>query len=209
MVLVGILLLSGFALIAVESIGYVRGGYDSAFWRLPLDEKLDHVAENRREWWWISIWSLVSLFTLSGGVFGLTSLLVVGGEPVLANVALGGFVISALSWVLGVTLQAAPVSEASQRRAERGVTSEWIHPFWNASFLLEIVWIVGSNIAFSLLGVAILQTGVVAEWAGWVALIAGAVIAVVVLVIREGFPQLGFLIPALIGVTLLVEAMSS
>lgn len=207
MVLVGILLLSGFALIAVESVGYVRGGYNSAFWGLPLDDKLDHVAGHRREWWWISIWSLIGLFTVSGGVFGFTSLLMDGGEPVLPYVALGGFVISVLGWVLGVAFQAAAISEASKQRAESGVTPEWIHPFWNVAFLLEIVWIVGSNVAYSLIGVAILQTGVVADWAGWVALIGGAVTAVVVLVLRDGFPQLGFLIPAVIGVALLVEAL--
>lgn len=206
MVLVGILLVSGFALIAVESPGYVRGGYNSAFWRLPLDDKLDHVAEHRREWWWISIWPLVGLFTVSGGVFGFTSLLVDGGEPVLAYVALGGFVIPVLGWVLGVAIQGAAVSEASKQRAESGDTPEWIHPFWNTAFLLEVFWIVGSNLAFSLIGVAILQTGVVADWAGWVALIGGAVTAVVVLVLRNGFPQLGILIPAVIGIALLIEA---
>lgn len=206
-VLVGVLLLSGFALIAVESVGYVRGGYNSAFWRLPLDQKLDHVADHRWEWWWISLWPLVGLFTVSGGVFGFAYLLADGGEPVLAHVALGGFVISVLSWVFGVSIQAAAVSEASKQRTEAGVTPEWIHPFWNAAFLLEVVWIVGSNIAYSLVGVAILQTGVVADWAGWVALIAGAVTAVVVLVVRDGFPQLGILVPAVIGVALLIEAV--
>ena len=54
MVLVAALLLSGLVLVAVESVGYVRGGYDSAFWRLPLDAKLDQVAEHRWEWWWVS-----------------------------------------------------------------------------------------------------------------------------------------------------------
>lgn len=206
-VLIGVLLLSGFALIAVESVGYVRGGYNSAFWRLPLDQKLDHVSEHRWEWWWISLWPLVGLFTVSGGVFGFTYLLADGGEPVLAYVALGGFVISVLSWAFGVTIQAAAVSEASKQRTEAGVTPEWIHPFWNAAFLLEVVWIVGSNIAYSLVGVAILQTGVVADWAGWVALIAGAVTAVVVLVVRDGFPQLGILVPAVIGIALLIEAV--
>jgi hypothetical protein len=207
MVLVGILLVSGFALIAVESVGYLRGGYNSAFWRLPLDDKLDHVAEHRRDWWWISIWSLVGLFTVSGGLFGFASLLVDGGEPVLAYVALGGFVVSVLCWVVGVAVQGAAISEASKQRTESGVTPEWVHPFWSFAFLLEVYWIVGSNVAFSLIGVAILQTGVVADWAGWVALIGGAITAVVVLVLRDGFPQLGILLPAVIGIALLIEAV--
>lgn len=207
MVLVGVLLLSGFVLIAVESIGYTRGGYNSAFWRLPLDEKLDQVADHRWEWWWISIWSLVGLFTVSGGVFGLAALLADEGEPVLAYVALGGYVVAVLAWVFGVTVQAAAVSEASKQREESGVTPTWLHPFWNAAFLTELVWIVGSNVAYSLLGFSILQTGLVADWAGWIALIGGALTAVVVLIVRNGFPQLGILIPAVLGVALLMEAI--
>jgi hypothetical protein len=207
MVLVGILLLSGFALIAVESVGYVRGGYNSAFWRLPLDEKLDHVGEHRWAWWWISIWPLVGLFTLSGGVLGFVYLLADAGEPVLAYVGLGGYVVSVAGWVFGLIVQTAAVSEASKQRAEAGVTPAWMHPLWNAAFLAEGLWIVGSNIAYSVVGVAILQSGVVADWAGWVALVGGVLTAVVVLIIRDGAPQLGSLIPAVIGIALLIESV--
>lgn len=206
MVVVGILLVSALALMAIESVGYTRGGYNAAFWKLPLDEKLDHVDVHRREWWWISIWSLVGLFTVSGGVFGLAQMLADGGEPVLAYVALGGYVVAVLAWVFGVSFQAAAVSEAAKQRSESGATPAWLHPLWSAAFLAEIVWIVGSNISYALFGLVILQTGVVADWAGWVALIGGALTAIVVLVVREGFPQLGILIPAVVGIALLVEA---
>lgn len=207
MVLIGILLLSGFALIAVESVGYVRGGYNSAFWRLPLDEKLDHVVEHRWEWWWISIWPLVGLFTLSGGIFGFVYLLADAGEPVLAYAALGGYVVTVLAWVFGVIVQSAAVSEASKQRADAGLTPAWLHPLWNAAFLAEGVWIVGSNLAYSVVGVAILQSGLVADWAGWVALIGGLLTAIGVLILRDGAPQLGSLIPAVIGVALLIESV--
>lgn len=206
MVLVGILLLSGFVLIGVESIGFTKGGYNAAFWRLPLDQKLDHVAGHRWEWWWISVWPLVGLFTVSGGVFGLAALLADEGEPVLAYVALGAYVVAVLAWVFGVTVQAAAVSEASKQKEESGATPPWLPPFWNAAFLAELVWIVGSNVVYSLLGLSILQTGLVADWAGWTALIGGALTAVVVLIVRDGFPQLGIMIPAVLGIALLVEA---
>lgn len=207
MVVVGILLLSGLALVAVESVGYVRGGYNSAFWRLPLDQKLDHVAGHRWEWWWISIWPLVGLLTVSGGFFGFCEMLAERGEPTLAQVALGGYVVAVIAWVFGVTVQAAAVSEASKQRAESGLTPAWLHAFWSAAFLAELVWIVGSNIVYALVGGLILRTGVVAAWAGWVALIGGILTAAGVALRREGFPQLGILIPALIGVAVLVAAI--
>jgi hypothetical protein len=207
MILIGILLLSGFALIAVESGGYTRGGYNSAFWRLPLDDKLDHVHAHSREWWWISIWPLIGLVTVTSGVFGFASLLADGGEPVLAYVGLGGYVVVVLAWVFGLTVQAAGVSEAARQRAESGATPAWLHPLWNAAFLTEMFWIVGSNFVYALAGLAILRTGVVADWSGWVALVGGPLIALGVLVRRDGFPQLGILIPAVLGVALLIRAM--
>ncbi|MGB7861345.1 MAG: hypothetical protein WBM90_12675 [Acidimicrobiia bacterium] len=204
MILVGVLLLSGLALMAVEAVGYVRGGYNSAFWKLPLDEKLDHVAENRWEWWWVSVWGLVGLFFMTGGVFGVGYLLANAGEPVLAYVAMGWYTVAALAWIYGLIVQAASVSEAAQQRAHTGTTPSWLHPFWNGAFVAELVWITGANLAYGLIGVAILQTGLVADWAGWVAL-GGVLIAVVVLIAREGFPQLGYLLPAAIGIALLIE----
>ena len=43
MAFVGILLMSGIGMIAVEAVGYQRGGYNSAFWKLPLDDKLENI----------------------------------------------------------------------------------------------------------------------------------------------------------------------
>ncbi len=206
MVLVGVLLVSGVALMTVESVGYVRGGYNGSFWRLPLDEKLDHVAAHPRDWWWISIWSVVGLFTVTAGVFGLAGMLADAGEPVLAYVSLGGFTIAALGWFFGLSVQTTAVSEAAGQRAETGATPAWVHPLWNAAFLTELVYITGSNAAYSLMGLGILRSDLVADWAGWLALIGGAVIAAVVLAMREGFPQLGYLLPAAIGIALLIQA---
>jgi hypothetical protein len=206
-ILVAVLLLSGLALIAVEGIGYARGHYNSAFWRLPLDEKLDHVADHDRYWWWVSIWSMVGLFSMTAGIFGFAYLLADAGEPVLAWVALGGYVVALMAWVLGLTVQAAGVSQAASQRLQTGATPAWIHPLWQGAYLAEGVWVMGTNLAYSVLGIAILGSGLVADWAGWVALVGGVATALVVVVLRDGFPQLGMLIPAILGVALLIEAI--
>lgn len=206
MVFVGVLLLAGLVLIAVEAVGYQRGGYNAAFWKLPLDDKLDHVSRHRWEWWWVSIWELVGLFFMTGGMFGLVSLLADDGEPVLAYVALGGYVVALFAWVLGLIIQASSISQASRQRSETGVTPPWIHPMWEAGYLAEGVWVIGANLAYVVVGLAILQTTLVADWAGWVSVVGGGVIAVLVLATRAGFPQLAILVPAAIGIALLLEA---
>ncbi len=205
MILVGVLLLSGLILMFVEAVGYVRGGYSSAFWKLPLDEKLDHVEAHRWEWWWVSLWGLVGLFALTGGVFGLGYLLADAGEPILASVAVGAFTVAVFASVGGLVVQATSVSEAARQRTETGGTPSWLHPAWNGAFVAELSWISGANLAYALIGFTILETGLVAAWAGWVTLIAGALIAVGVVLAREGFPQLGYLSPAVVGIALLIE----
>ncbi len=206
MLLTGIMLASGLAMVAVETVGYTRGGYNSAFWKLPLDDKLDHVAEHRWEWWWISLWELVGLALVTGGVFGFATLLAEAGEAVVANVALGIYVVALIAWVVGALFQAAAVSEASKHRAEMDETPAWIHPFWSAAWVGEASWIIGANAAYAVFGIALLQTDLLASWAGWAAVVGGAVIAVAVGVTRNGFPQLALLVPAIVGVTLVLSA---
>jgi len=204
MLLVGILLLSPLLLVAVETPGYTRGGYGSAFWRLPLDQKLDHISSHQTHWWWISIWGLVGLFTLTAGMAGLTALLDDEGEHLLALIAFGVYLASALTWMLGTILQASAISKAADQRAETSETPTWIHPLWTAGWFAEVVWIVGANLAYLVFGIALLNSELVASWAGWVAVIGGTSIPLIVGITRNGFPQLALLVPAGIGVAALL-----
>lgn len=206
MLLVGILLVAGLGLIVVEAVGYSRGGYDGKFWKLPLDDQLDHVVVHKWEWWWVSIWELVGLFLMTGGLAGLTYLLADADEPVLAFVAFGGYLVALFTWVLALITQAAAMSRAAIQRTETGETPNWIHPFRDAGYLAEGAWILGTNIAYAVIGVAILQSGLVATWSGWAAISLGVLIPVVVLVTRVGFPQLGLLVPFIVGISVIIES---
>ena len=75
MLLIGILLMAVVGLIAVESIGYRRGGFGGEFWKKPLDDKLDQVVKHTGDWWLVSITELVGIFLMTGGLAGLTYLL--------------------------------------------------------------------------------------------------------------------------------------
>lgn len=207
MLLVGILLVSGLGMIGVEAVGYNRGGYNSEFWKLPLDDKLDRVAQHRREWWWVSIWELVGLFLVTGGLAGFTYLLSSAGEPVLAFVAFGGYLVALFAWVFGLITQAAAVSQAAIQRSETGETPSWVHPFWQAGYFAEGAWIVGTNLAYAVIGVGVLQSGLVGEWAGWAAVGVGLAIPVLVLVTKAGFPQLGLVVPFILGVATIIETL--
>ncbi len=207
MLLTGILLSSALVLIAVESVGYSRGGYNGAFWKLPLDDKLDHVAKHDHDWWWVGSWSLVGIFLMTGGLTALAYLLADAGEPVLAFVGLGIFLVAMIAWVFGLIFQTAGVSQAAKQRQESGETPLWIHPLWSAGYLSESAWVVGANIAYAVIGLAILNTGLLPGWAGWTAIALGVLIPVGVAITKTGFPQLADLAPLVIGVAAILEAV--
>lgn len=207
MVLVGVLLIAGLGLIVVESVGYLREGYGSGFWALPLDDKLDHVAKHRWGWWWISIWELAGLLVVTAGMAGLTSLLVEEGEAVLASIGFGAYLVALFPWAVGLIIQTASVSKAADERTERGDTPAWMHPFWTAGYFAEWVWVIGSNIAYATIGLALAQSSLVGGWAGWTAIGLGLLIPASALITRSVFPQLGLIVPAIAGVALLIEAI--
>jgi len=205
MLLVGFLLVAGLGMIGVEAVGFSRGGYNSEFWRLPLDDKLDHVSEHRWEWWWVSIWGLVGLFLATGGLAGFIYLLADAGEPILAFVAIGFYLVALFAWVFGLITQASATSQAASQRTETGETPAWIHPFWQAGYFAEGTWIIGSNLAYAILGIGVLQSGMIGGWAGWSAVGIGLLIPIIVLATRVGFPQLGLIVPFVLGVATLIE----
>jgi hypothetical protein len=207
MLLVGILLVSGLGMIIVESPGYNRGGYDGKFWKLPLDDKLDHVVENKKYWWWISVWGLVGVLLMTSGLMGFTYLLADAGEPVLAYVAIGGYLVALMAWVMGMVLQAPVIVKAATERADTGGTPGWLHPFWDTGYLAEGVWILGANLAYAVMGLAILQSGLVGTWAGWAALVLGLLIPIAIVITKAGFPQLAEVVPFIVGIALIIESV--
>ena len=75
---------------------------------------------------------------------------------------------------------------------------------WDACYLAEWVWVIGANLAYVLIGWAILQSGLVAAWAGWAAIVLGIGILVAIALVRDLAPQLSLLVPFIVGIALLV-----
>lgn len=68
-------------------------------------------------------------------------------------------------------------------------------------------WVVRANIAYAVIGLAILNTGLLAGWAGWTAIALGVLIPIGVAITKAGFPQLADLAPLVIGVAAIIEAV--
>lgn len=206
--LVGSLLVAGFAISAIGGgVAYGSAGYRGEFWKLALDDKLDHVHGHRRGWWWLSIGQLIGLVVLTGGFVGLVSLESDAGQSVLAHVSLGVYLVALIAWMIGLTFQTMTIPRAATQRADSGSTPDWIHAFWDAGYLGEAIWVIAANLAYLVIGIAILRSGQVASWAGWVAVALGGGIPVAVVATRQGFPELSQLVPFALGISLIIEAL--
>lgn len=207
LLLVGIVLLSILVVFAVESVAYTRGGFNQAFWDLPVDDKLDHIALHKKDWWLLGITSMATLAVVGGGISGLAGLLAAEGAPAVAWVSFGGFLLALIAAVVWVVVQIAAVWPAAEGRHDSGTTADWLQPFWAAAYAGEITWIMVANLAYVGLGAAILQTDLLGAWAGWVAIIGGLAVPLGVAVFRTGFPQLALIVPLVLGVALVLAGV--
>jgi hypothetical protein len=202
---VGILFCVSFATaVAGGAVGYRGGGYTGEFWAKPLDEKLDHLHIHRFHWWVLSFAQLLGLVVLTAGVTGLTAVLADSGEQVTAFVAGGMFLVALIAWTTALIAQTTTLPVAATQRAETGHTPAWIQAFWSFGYLAEGTWVILANLAYAVFGAAMLASGVVASWAGWVGIGVGVGIPVSVVAARYGFPELTQVVPLIWGVALII-----
>jgi len=196
----GLVLIALVPLLAAEAVLYTRARVGGAFWRLPLDEKLDHVAGIEREWWGLGIvW--VGMLTVT--VAGLAASAFVLSD-VWGWVGFGAATVAAMAWLFGITTQTAATAVASRRRGESGETPPWIHPLWQMGWMYELTWVIVANLGYAAVGLAVLHSDPVATWAGWALIGTGATIAIAIAAWPSGaFPQLGLIAPIVLAVAML------
>jgi hypothetical protein len=200
----GLVLLLIAPLLFAEAPAYVRGGYTAEFWRSSPDEKLDHVAAHPRYWVQMGLAWLPVLVLAVAGMAAFTAQLAALGQATVAYASLGAYITGSAAWLFAVMLQTAAVRRAAEIRAATGTTPDWLQPVWDITGWAELAYIAAANVAFIGWGIAVLDTGHPASWAGWACLALAAVALLVVGFTREGFPQLGVLVPVVLGVALVL-----
>lgn len=203
-VTVGIVLLLILPLLFVEAPAYFRGGYTTDFWNLPLDDKLDHIAQQPVYWTRMGVTWLPILVLAISGTTAFTYQLASSGAPTAAWLGLGAFVVGSLVWMAGVLVQTTWVRRAAEIRAATGTTPDWLQPGWDLAWWSELTHVTAANAAFIVWGIGMLDTGFPAEWMGWTAIVLGVIALLMVAFAREAFPQLGVIVPIVLGVALLL-----
>jgi hypothetical protein len=125
----------------------------------------------------------------------------------LAFVSFGLYLVALMSWVLGLLTQSATVYKAAKHRAGSGETPAWIHGFWAAGYLAEWTWVIGANVAVAVVGLALLQSGLVGSWAGWVGVGLGLAIPATALAAQYVFPEMSLIAPFVMGIGLIIQSL--
>jgi hypothetical protein len=194
-------------LLVATGLMSVRGGYASgSFWRSTRDEKLDRIVDGRESWLWLHATWVVLLLVLAGGMTGVASLLAGAGEPALAGIGGGLFLVSTVCWLFGVLLQGPPASIAAELRHESGATPDWLAPLFTVAGWTEVAYVAGTAAAYVVLGAAMVASGTPSSWAGWLSIALGGVTALAIVVARDKatFPELPLVVPVVLGVAFVI-----
>lgn len=201
--LVGVALLLVVPLLVATGLMSARGGYASgSFWGSTRDEKLDRIVNAREYWLWMHVTWVVLLIVIAGGMTGVGFVLAGAGEPALAGIGIGLVLVSVTCWIVGVVLQGPPAAIAAELRLERGETPGWLAPLFTVVGWTEVAYVVGTAVAYVVLGAAMVASGTPSGWAGWVSMVLGGVTVLGTVVARDKatFPELPLVVPVLLGV---------
>ena len=128
------------------------------------------------------------------------------GAPTWSYLALGAFLTGSFGWLVGSLIGYSSMRTAATVRAATGSTPDWLDAAWTLGWWAELTYVLAANVAFVAWGVAILDTGLPADWMGWTAIVLGVIALLMVAFAREAFPQLGVIVPIVLGVALLTTA---
>ena len=201
----GVALLLIVPLVVVDGVAAVQAGFDADFWRRPLDDKLDHVVGQPRTWQWMgAVWPPI-LVLACAGMSAFSIQLWDAGAGTWSLLALGAYLLGSFAWLVGILVQMPVVLNAARVRAETGRTPDWLEGLWQAAWWAELTYVLTANAAVVVWGVGMLDAGYPARWIAWTMIVGGAVTLAGVAAARDVFPQLGVLLPVVLGVALVIS----
>jgi hypothetical protein len=201
--IIGCVLLAVVPLIVWDGTSAMRAGFDNAFWAKPLPDKLGQVAARRRQWNRLAIVWIPATLLVTAGLTAFAFQLTAAGEGVWAGLGLGALIPIAAIFVLTALLIATTVGHAAE--ASTSEVPAWVGPVWLASWWVERSLVIAANVAYVALGVGIVSSGYPAEWAGWVAIVSGALLALWASLRDYLFQHLILITPLALGVALILD----
>jgi hypothetical protein len=170
----------------------------------PPREWLRLVGEHQRMWRWSTVPFLAGPIITLMGQAGLAALLRGAGDPGFAEIGLLATGFGALLWVINLAARLTVDPWAAKALAASGEVPE---SYTAVSLWTSTLYVIYTNLTFaglSLYGAAILTSTLLPAWAGWLAMVGGALGLAEFAILRDAPPFMHYLIPIVIGVLLLM-----
>lgn len=199
-----ILLLSSIIALGIWPYMLVKDKGGPVIFGQPPREWLRLVHEHPRAWRWATLSFVGAILVTTFGLLLFAGLFRRAGDPGFADVGLLAFGFGALLWVVHLAARISVDPWAGEELAAKGSVPEVFTAIgrWNgALFILFTILAFGGMLLF---GAAILATGMLPQWLGWVTIVYSAAGLVILVITRDALPIMHHLMPLVIGIVLLL-----
>jgi hypothetical protein len=202
----GVLLILGSLLVlsAAGSYGSVRDKGGPVIFGQPPREWLRLVFEHQALWRVASILFIAGVTTTLLGLALFGSLLAKAGAPSFAQAGLIAYMVGAVMFVINLAARLTVDPWAAKATAETDAIPEAYAPLTMWIGALFVIFTILTFTGLAIYGGAVLATGLLPSWSGWLAIVYGLGGLGLLAAIRDAPPFLQYLMPILLGVLLLL-----
>ena len=171
---------------------------------LPPREWLRLVFAHPRLWRWATILFISGVVVTVLGLAMFTRLLQDAGDRTFSQLGLIAFAFGAVLWVIHLAFRLSIDPWAAQETAKTAVMPDFYVPLTRWTGILFVIYTVLAFSALAAYGGAVLSTGVLPHWVGWISIVYGLAGLGLLGVTGDSYPFLHHLMPLLIGILLLL-----
>ncbi|HEX9039146.1 MAG TPA: hypothetical protein VF808_19350 [Ktedonobacterales bacterium] len=168
----------------------------------PPREWLRLVGEHADLWTWSTIPFMAGPIVTILGLAGLQTLLRGAGDQGYAQVGLMAFAFGAALWTVSLAARLTVDPWAAKALAATGAIPDVYTAVSAWMSVLYVIYTILTFVGLSLYGVAMLNSSLLPNWAGWVSLVYGILGLVYFAIMRDAPPFMHYLIPIMLGVLL-------
>lgn len=180
-----------------------KGNQD--IYTLPAQEQLGAISLNPDAWLWANVFMGAASIVLALGLVLLAALLENAGGGTLARLGLIAFLIAAVMWVVFSAYRGTVPIRVATEMAGEGTAPAYYQALAQWTGALFTTYAILGFLSLAAFGGAIVQTGFLSSWAGWVTIIFSLGLLLLLLVMGDTLPAFHYMPPLLIGILLLTR----
>lgn len=171
---------------------------------LPPREWLRLVFAHPRLWRWATILFISGVVVTVLGLAMFTRLLQDAGDRTFSQLGLIAFAFGAVLWVIHLAFRLSIDPWAAQETAKTAMMPDFYVPLTRWTGILFVIYTVLAFSALAAYGGAVLSTGVLPHWVGWISIVYGLAGLGLLGLTGDSLPVLHHLMPLLMGILLLL-----